>query len=211
MPTNNVIAWRFFSFFCLYRLMNCSDIHTAHVCSQCGGMISVYAHSGDYASSYGTAGTVLCAPVFLYFKLLANEALWLKDCQSVGGNLMLTFCYFIALSLTQALATRIKASRNALLARAPHTCSPCTYRMFSVIWPTSSLEWALNCHWSCQNKCKTVFAWVDFLIWPFASFALGELSNRLYKVGLFFGNCLKAFSCVMCKSKKRNYQGFILV
>ena len=37
--------------------MNCSDIHTAHVCSKCGGMISVYAHSGDYASSYGTAGS----------------------------------------------------------------------------------------------------------------------------------------------------------
>ena len=33
------------------RLMNCSDIHLAHVCSKCGGMISVYAHSGDYATA----------------------------------------------------------------------------------------------------------------------------------------------------------------
>jgi hypothetical protein len=36
--------------------MSCSDAHVAHVCGQCGGMISVYAHSADYASSYNTTG-----------------------------------------------------------------------------------------------------------------------------------------------------------
>lgn len=43
--------------------MNCSDTHVAHVCSQCGGLITVYAHTGDYASSYGQSGTycTLCA------------------------------------------------------------------------------------------------------------------------------------------------------
>lgn len=37
--------------------MNCSDAHLAHVCGQCGGMISVYAHSGDYAAAYGPVGS----------------------------------------------------------------------------------------------------------------------------------------------------------
>ena len=46
--------------FCLQdRLMNCSDIHLAHVCGQCGGLITVYSHSGDYASSYGLTGKKL--------------------------------------------------------------------------------------------------------------------------------------------------------
>ena len=33
--------------YCLYdRLMNCSDIHLAHVCSTCGGLLPVYAQHG---------------------------------------------------------------------------------------------------------------------------------------------------------------------
>lgn len=44
--------------------MNCSDAHVAHVCSQCGGLISVYAHTGDYASSYGQSG--ICTYIEYY-------------------------------------------------------------------------------------------------------------------------------------------------
>lgn len=71
----------FFSLFhfLLRRLMNCSDIHTAHVCSQCGGMISVYAHSGDYASSYGTAGTILCLAVFVFSTVCKLKWLWIVN------------------------------------------------------------------------------------------------------------------------------------
>ena len=50
------------------RLMNCSDNHLAHVCGKCGGMISVYAHSGDYASSFSGAGTFILSDfIFFYF------------------------------------------------------------------------------------------------------------------------------------------------
>jgi DNA-directed RNA polymerase I subunit RPA2 len=45
--------------FCLHdRLLNCSDLHTAYVCSTCGGLINVYAKSQRHdivASANGIA------------------------------------------------------------------------------------------------------------------------------------------------------------
>jgi DNA-directed RNA polymerase I subunit RPA2 len=74
--------------FCLQdRLMNCSDMHLAHVCGKCGSLLSVFAHTQDFANAgYGVAAQVVqkCSvcrsaaavqPVHLpyVFRYLANE------------------------------------------------------------------------------------------------------------------------------------------
>ncbi|KAJ1438517.1 hypothetical protein B484DRAFT_444535 [Ochromonadaceae sp. CCMP2298] len=69
------------------RLMNCSDMHIAHVCGKCGSMLSVFAHTQNFANAgYGAGAQVVqkCSmcksaaavqPVHLpyVFRYLANE------------------------------------------------------------------------------------------------------------------------------------------
>jgi len=109
----------------------------------------------------------------------------------------ITFFYSL-FSSTQAQVTQTRASRSAPLARAPPTCSPCTCRMSSAIWPTSSQEWALSCRWSCLNKSESIcMGWVFFQTSTVFCILLNWIRVIvLYKVGLFFGDCLESF--LMC-------------